>query len=101
LPCRPLVLPSYLPVPVNLEVCGLLAALSLTLSVPVLVPVAVGLNTTSMEHFALVVKLVVQVVEETAKSPVVEMAMLLTVVLWLLVNVITLAVLVVPTVWLA
>jgi len=53
LPNRPLVFPRYLPVPVNLEVCGLLAALSLTLSVPVRVPVSVGLNTTLMVHLPL------------------------------------------------
>ena len=98
---RPRVLPSYFPVPVNCEDWGLLPALSLTLRVPVLVPVAVGLNTTSMVHLPLPANVVVQVVEETAKSPVLEMTMLLSVAFRLLVNVNTLAALVVPTVWLA
>jgi len=95
------VLASYLPVPVNVAVCGLLPALSLTLSVPVLVPFAVGLNTTLMVHLPLEAKLVPQVVVDTAKSPEGEMTMLLSVAVRLLVNVNTLAALVVPTVWLA
>ncbi len=84
---RPLVLPSYFPVPVNCEVCGLLPALSLTLRVPVRVPVAAGLNTTSMVHFPLPARVVVQVVEETAKSPELEITMLFSVAFRLLVSV--------------
>jgi len=77
-----------------------LSALSLTLSVPVRVPFAVGLNTTLTVHLPFDAKVVVQVVEETAKSPEVEMATLLSVAFKLLVNVNALAALVVPTVWL-
>jgi hypothetical protein len=62
------------PVPVRLEVCGLLLALSLTLSCPVSVPVAAGMNVTLIVHLTLAARLVVQVVAETAKSPVVEIA---------------------------
>jgi hypothetical protein len=62
----------YLPVPVRLDVCGLPTALSATLSVPVRVPVAVGLNTTLMVHFALAARLDEQVVAEMLKSPVVD-----------------------------
>src|SRR5215469_11442782 len=64
----------YLPVPVRLDVCGLLLALSLALSCPVLVPVAVGVNVTLIVHLPLAARLVVQVVAEIAKSPVVEIA---------------------------
>ena len=38
-----------MPVPVRLDVCGLLLALSLTLSCPVLAPVWVGLNVTFVQ----------------------------------------------------
>lgn len=72
----------YLPVPVRLDVCGLLLALSLTLNCPVLVPVPVGVNVTLILHFPLAGKLVVQVVADTAKSPVVPIAMLSRVMLW-------------------
>ncbi len=65
-----------MPVPVRFDVCGLLFALSLTLNCPVLVPVAVGVNVTLIVHFALEAKLAPHVVADTAKSPVVEIAML-------------------------
>jgi hypothetical protein len=65
----------YLPVPVRLEVCGLPIALSATLNVPVLVPTAVGVNTTLMVQEDSALRLLVQVVAETLKSPVVEIAM--------------------------
>ena len=88
----------YLPVPVRLEVCGLLVALSATFNVPVLVPVAVGVNVTLILQLDLAARLAVQVVVETLKSPVVEIAMLLRVTLCLLARVNTFAGLVVPTV---
>jgi hypothetical protein len=72
----------YLPVPVRLEVCGLLLALSLTLNVPGLVPVPVGVNVTLILQLDLAARLVVQVVVETVKSPVVEITMLPNVTLW-------------------
>jgi hypothetical protein len=87
-----------LPVPVRLEVCGLLLALSATLNFPVLVPVAVGLNTTLMVQLVLAARLVVQVVAETLKSPLVEITMLSSVTFCLLVRVNTFAGLLVPTV---
>jgi hypothetical protein len=65
-----------LPVPVRFETCGLLLALSVAFNVPVLVPTAVGVNTTLIVQLALAARLVVQVVEETLKSPVVEITML-------------------------
>ena len=54
--------------PVRLEVCGLLLALSATFNFPVLVPVAVGLNTTLMVQLVLAARLAPQVVVETLKS---------------------------------
>ena len=89
---------SHLPVPVRLEVCGLLLALSATFNFPVLVPVAVGLNTTLMVQLVLAARLVVQVVAKTVKSPVVEITMLLSVTLWLFLRVNVFGRLVVPTV---
>jgi hypothetical protein len=88
----------YFPVPVKLDVCGLLLALSVTLNFPVLVPVSVGVKVTPIVHFALAARLVVHVVAETAKSPVVEIATLVSATLWLLASVNVFAVLVVPTV---
>jgi len=87
-----------LPVPVRLEVCGLLLALSATFNVPVLVPVPVGANVTLILQLALAARVVVQVVVETLKSPVVEITMLLSATLCLFARVNTFAVLVVPTV---
>ena len=87
----------YLPVPVRLDVCGLPTALSATFNEPVLVPVAVGVNTTLILQLVLAAKLVVQVVVETLKSPVVEGTMLFSATLCLLASVNTLAALVVPT----
>jgi hypothetical protein len=86
-----------LPVPVRVEVCGLPTALSATLNDPVLVPVAVGVNVTLMVQLALAPRLVVQVVVETLKSPVVEITMLFSATVCLLASVNTLAALVVPT----
>jgi hypothetical protein len=73
-------------------------ALSLTLSVPVLVPVAVGVNTTLITQMPCGFKLVPQVVPETLKSPVVAIAILSSVApVCLLVRVNTFGRLVVPT----
>jgi hypothetical protein len=83
-------------VPDSPAVCGLLFALSPTLNVPVLFPAAVGMNTKLIVHFPLAAKLVVQVVADTAKSPIVEIAMLVRVTVWLLVRVNVFAALVVP-----
>lgn len=74
-----------------------MAALSLTDSDPVVVPVAVGLKTTLIVHFAFSAKLLPQVVVETAKAPVVEMLMLFKLTFCSFIKVNTLAALVVPT----
>ncbi len=73
-------------------------ALSFTLNLPVLVPIAVGVKVTLTVHFALAANVVVHVVAEIAKSPVVAMPMLFRLTLWLLVRVNIFAALVVPTV---
>jgi len=84
-------------VPDRLDVCGLPVALSATLSIPVLVPVAVGVNTTLILQLAFAARLVVQVVVETLKSPVVEITMLVSATVCLLVRVNTVAGLATPT----
>jgi hypothetical protein len=71
-----------LPVPDRAVVCGLLLALSDTLNVPVVTPTAVGENTTLMVQVADDVNCVWQVVEETLKFPVAEIAMFLRITLW-------------------
>jgi hypothetical protein len=72
-------------------------ALSATCNVPVLVPVWVGVNTTLMVQLDLAAKLVVQVVVETLKSPVVEIPMPVSATACLLARVNTFAGLLVPT----
>lgn len=72
-------------------------ALSFTISCPVLVPVCVGVKVTLIVHFFFAARLVPHVVADTAKSPVVEIAMLLSVTDWLLVKVNVFGLLVVPT----
>ena len=84
--------------PVRFEICGLLLALSATCNVPVLGPVAVGMNTTLMVQLVLGARLAPQVVVETLKSPVVEITMLLSVTLWLFFSVNVFGRLAVPTV---
>jgi hypothetical protein len=72
----------HLPVPVSFELCGLLLALSTTFNVPGLVPTAVGANTTLIVQPDFAARLVVHVVAETLKSPVVEITMLLSAAVW-------------------
>src|SRR5271169_5731294 len=91
--CQPL----YLPVPFRLEVCGLPIALSATLIVPVLVPTALGVNVTLNVQEDRTFRLVPQVVDETLKSPVVEMVMPVRATACLLASVNTFAGLVTPT----
>lgn len=62
-------------------------ALSLTVNRPVLVPLTVGVNVTLIMQVPLAAKVVVQVVAETAKSPVVETTMPVNATDWLLVRV--------------
>ena len=88
---------NYLPVPVRFEVSGLPKALLLTCSVPVLVPVWVGLNTTLMVQLDFPANVAPQVVDCTLKSPVVEIEMLPNVPDCLLCSVKVLAALVDPT----
>ena len=88
---------GVIPVPVRFEVCGLLLALSLTLNCPVRVPIAVGVNVTLIVHLPLAARLVVHVVAEAAKSPVVEITILSSATIWLLVRVNVFAALVMPS----
>jgi hypothetical protein len=87
------------PVPDRLATWGLLPALSVTVSVPILLPVAEGLNATLMLHVPPAGTLVPQVLV-SSKSPAAAMPVIATVVLKLLVNVTNWAVLVVPAGWL-
>jgi hypothetical protein len=88
----------YLPVPDSDEVCGLPTALSLTLAVPVLAPLAVGVNVMLILQLLAAANVDPQVVVETAKSPVVEIVMPVKATACLLVRVNTFAAVVVPTV---
>ena len=83
--------------PDRFAVCGLLLALSLTCSFPVLAPVSVGVKVTLMVHFPFAARLAPQVVADTAKSPVIDIAMLASVTDCLLVRVKVFGLLVVPT----
>ena len=56
------------PVPLRLAVCGLLAALSVTVSIALRAPAAVGVNVTSMEQLAPAARVVPQLFV-WAKSP--------------------------------
>jgi hypothetical protein len=62
-------------VPLRLATCGLLLALSFTLSWPVRVPFAVGVNVTLIVHVDFAARLVAHVVADIAKSPVVDIVM--------------------------
>jgi hypothetical protein len=84
-------------VSVRVDVWGLLLALSLTLGCPVLFPVAVGVNVRLVVHLLSAAKLVVHVVADIAKSPLVVITMLVRGALWLLVRVNVFAAPVVPT----
>jgi hypothetical protein len=84
-------------VPDRLEVCGLLFALSVTVSVPVAVPVFFGENVTLIVHFFLLPSVAVQVEVETANGAPVEYEMPLRVVGELFVSVNLYAALVAPT----
>src|SRR5262249_6554019 len=64
---------STVPMPLRLAVCGLVWALSLTVSVPVRVPRAVGLNATGSAHLVPGACELPQVLEETVKSPLAAM----------------------------
>src|SRR5579864_2543192 len=87
------------PVPDRLATWGLWSALSVTVSVPILFPVAEGLNATLMLHVPLAGKLLPQVLV-SSKSPTAAMLVIATAVPRLLVNVTNWAVLVVPAGWL-
>lgn len=72
-------------------------ALSLTDSNPVVLPVAVGLNTILIVHFNFAARLLPHVVAETLKAPLVEMVMPFKLTFWSFIKVNILAVLALPT----
>jgi hypothetical protein len=71
--------PVVVPVPERLTVCGLLFPLSVIVSVPVRVPTMVGVNVTLIVHLAPAANEVPQLLV-WAKSPVVEMLLMVSVV---------------------
>lgn len=87
----------YFPVPVRFETCGLLTVLSLTCNVPVCAPVCVGEKITLILQLDFAARLVEQVVVETLKLPVVEIAMPVSAALCLLARVNVFAALFDPT----
>jgi hypothetical protein len=88
------------PVPVRLTVWGVLDALSLIVSVPVRLPAAVGLKVTLMVQVPLAATELPHV-SVSAKSPLTAILVIARLTVPPLVRVIALAVLVVPTAWLA
>jgi hypothetical protein len=94
--------PEGVPVPLKLTFCGLPLALSVSVRLPELLPVVVGVNVTSITQLLLAATdvLVLQVVPlaATAKSPVAAMLVKLNDAVPLLVTVTALAALVVPSV---
>ena len=91
-------MPDETPLPVRLIVCGLPVALSLTVSVPVRVPVVVGVNFTLTVQLAPVASEVPQVPSPAkAKSPLIVSPLIVMVVVPELVSVENCAALVVPT----
>jgi hypothetical protein len=91
--------PAVVPVPVRLAVCGLLPALSVTVSVPDRLPTTVGVNVTLMVHLALPSTDAAQVLV-WAKSPLTATLVIVNVVGRLFVRVTEIGLLVLPTVWL-
>jgi hypothetical protein len=89
--------PLVFPLPDNDAFCGLLLAVSEIASVPVCVPVTVGVNVVLIVHLPLAARVALQVLV-WAKSPVVAMLEIVTAVLRLLVSVKITGVLVVPKV---
>ena len=63
---------AAIPFPVRLTVCGLFAALSVMVSVPVRLPVAEGVNVTEIVHDAFIAKLAPQF-DVALKSPLAAM----------------------------
>jgi hypothetical protein len=84
-----------IPVPLRLAVCGLPAALSVTLTVPLRDPVAVGVKVTWIVQLPPAGRLLPQVLV-WAKSPLAAMPLIASVVALLLVSVNVCAALVVP-----
>ena len=91
--------PADVAVPVRLTVCGLPAALSLMVNVPVRVPLAVGVNVTLNVHVDPAATPFPQL-SVSAKSPLAEMPVICKGAVPLLERVTVCGALVVPTFWL-
>lgn len=92
------VMPLKVPAPVRLAVCVGMGALSVTVRVPLRVPRVVGVNVTEMVHDPPPAKVEGangQVVDVFAKSPDVEMFVIVRATVWLFVNIVVRALLVV------
>lgn len=89
-------LTATVPVPLNCAVCGVFGALSLTVSVPVRVPSAVGVNLTEIAQLAPAASIpgVIGQVEVCPKSPEAEMLPIVSGTVWVFFRVMVLAVLV-------
>lgn len=88
---------AELPVPLRLTFCGLPEALSVKVSAPEAVPVAVGVNVTPTLQLAPAARLVPQVLPAIAKGPVIPTLEIVSGVLWRLVSVTLTGALVLPT----
>jgi hypothetical protein len=75
-----------MPVPLRLAVCGLPAALSVTLNVPLRVPVAVGVKVTLIVHVPFTASVLPQLLV-CAKSPLAAMLLMFSAAVPLFVNV--------------
>jgi hypothetical protein len=84
------------PVPLKLAVCGLPAALSVTLKAPLRVPTAVGVNVTLIVHVPFTASVLPQLLV-CAKSPLTAMLLIVSAPVPLFVNVTVWAAEVVPT----
>jgi hypothetical protein len=93
---------GVVPVPLNFAVCGEFEALSLTVSVPVTEPVAVGVKVTEIWQFVPAPNVLGDngQVDVCAKLPVVEIPAMVRGTVWLFCKVTIVAALVVPTAWL-
>jgi len=88
------------PLPPRLAICGEFPALSVTVKMPVRLPVAVGVNAIEMEQLAPLVNVGPQLFVWT-KSPVTAIRVMVRITAWLLLSVMVLAALERPTVWLS
>jgi hypothetical protein len=85
------------PVPVKATVCGVVSASSLKVNVPLRIPIAVGLKVTLTVQFAPAATVVPQVLALMAKSPLIVILLIFSVLVPVFVSLIAFAVLVVAS----